>query len=120
MIADQSAAVQFLEDPANHGGQPVERIDIVADAVYVKLRERENLEGLALRLDIPFRGLWLSAPADKLTERVEQRTGDASDATEAVVRRQLECDTGTIRWHRLEASGTKQQVLKAAKVVLEL
>ena len=51
---------------------------------------------------------------------MEQRTGDASDATEAVVRRQLEYDTGTIRWHRLEAGGPKQQVLEAAKAALKL
>ncbi len=35
MIADQSAAVQFLEDPANHGGQPVERIDTHGAIVFL-------------------------------------------------------------------------------------
>ena len=93
---------------------------VVADAVYAKPRERDDLDGLARRLDIPFRGLWLSARADRLIERVEQRTEDASDATETVVRRQLGYDTGPIRWQRLDAAGTELQVLEAAQAVLEV
>ena len=51
-------------------------------------RERRPLERLAADLGVPFRGFWLEAPERVLEARVAARTGDASDADVAVVRRQ--------------------------------
>ena len=58
---------------------------VVADAVYARPGERGNLEVLADDLGVSFQGIWLSAQTDTLVVRVEERTADASDATESVV-----------------------------------
>ena len=73
----------------------------VVDAVHARIAEREALEELAHRLGVPFRGIWLDADPDILIARVEARTGDASDADESVVRRQLTYDLGQISWPRI-------------------
>ncbi len=96
------------------GGQAV-----IADAVYAQPGEREVLEAMARRLSLPFQGLWLSAEAGTLVTRVQGRTGDASDATAAVVRRQLDYETGPIGWQGLNAGGSAEEVLKAAKAMLK-
>jgi len=97
------------------GGQSV-----IADAVYARPEERETVQAVAERFSIPFHGLWLSAGGDTLVARVEARTGDVSDATTAVVRRQLDYETGTIAWHRLDAGESAPEVLDAAEAALEL
>ena len=97
------------------GGQSV-----VADAVYAQPDERAALEALAHELSLPFQGLWLSAKSDTLVARVESRQADASDATAAVVRRQLDYETGPIGWHSLDAGGRAEDVLKAAQAALKL
>jgi len=97
------------------GGQAV-----LADAVFATLGERESLENLARKLAIPLQGLWLAAKTDTLLTRVESRTEDASDATAAVVRRQLDYETGPIGWQILSAGGSASEVLKSAKLALKL
>ncbi|MDX1576216.1 MAG: AAA family ATPase, partial [Kiloniellales bacterium] len=74
---------------------------VIADAVYARAEERAAVEALARQHSLAFRGLWLSAEADTLVTRVEGRTGDASDATAAVVRRQLDYEIGPIAWQRV-------------------
>lgn len=93
---------------------------VIADAVYARPDERDGLAALAERLAVPFHGLWLSAAGDTLVARVEGRTKDASDATAAVVRRQLGYHTGTIAWRQLDASGSPAAVLETAKAALKL
>ena len=90
----------------------------IADAVYARPHERDELEAVARQLGIPFHGIWLSTETDTLIRRVTQRTADASDATEAVVRRQLNYDTGPVTWQCLSAGGTARQLLKAAESAL--
>ena len=74
---------------------------VVVDAVHARIGERAALEDLARRLGVPFRGIWLEAPPEVLIARVEARTGDASDADESVVRRQLTYALGEISWPRV-------------------
>jgi len=93
---------------------------VIADAVYAQPDEREALEALARKLSLPFQGLWLWAEAGTLVTRVQGRTGDASDATAAVVRRQLDYETGPMRWQGLNAGGGAEEVLRAAKVTLKI
>lgn len=109
-VAIEARAAQILT-----GGQAV-----IADAVYARASEREGLEGLAARLAIPFQGLWLAADANRLVARVEGRREDASDATAAVVRRQLDYETGSIAWQTLDAGGSAEEGRKAAKLALKL
>jgi uncharacterized protein len=108
------AAILDRADTLLAGGQAV-----IADAVYARPEERDALEALARRRSVPFQGLWLSADGDTLVARVQGRTADASDATPAVVRRQLDYETGPITWQHLNAGASAPKVLKAAQAALE-
>lgn len=74
---------------------------VVVDAVHARIEERQALEDLAHGSGVPFRGVWLEADPETLVARVKSRTGDASDADENVVRRQLTYDVGQISWPRI-------------------
>ncbi|NBC95153.1 MAG: AAA family ATPase [Deinococcus-Thermus bacterium] len=93
---------------------------VVVDAVHGRAEERRDLEAIAGECGVRFDGLWLEAPVDRLVERVATRTGDASDADEAIVRRQLTRDTGPIHWRRLEASVAPGLLAERARAVLDL
>ena len=65
----------------------------LVDAAFLRRDERDSFAGLAREMACPFRILDLSAPEQVLRERVAQRGrvgGDASEATLAVLERQLE------------------------------
>jgi len=109
------AAILARAERALTGGQSV-----IADAVYAQPCERERPEALARKLSLPFQGLWLSAKSETLVARVEGRTADASDATAAVVRRQLDYETGPVSWHGLGTGGRAEEVLEAALAALKL
>jgi len=67
---------------------------------------------VADRAGVAFLGLWLEAPVEVMRQRMTDRQGDASDATEAVVLAQAREDIGMVSWHRLDAS----QPLNALRV----
>jgi hypothetical protein len=91
---------------------------VIADAVHARAEERDRLERLAARFSVPFAGLWLEAPVGELERRVERRGPDASDATVAVLRRQLEMPLGDIAWRRIDAGGGPDATLSAARAAL--
>jgi len=62
---------------------------VVIDAAFLRRAEREEFRKLAARLAVPFRILECTAPAEILRQRVEARKGDASEATVAVLEKQL-------------------------------
>ncbi len=76
---------------------------VVLDAVFLKPEERAQAADLAHRLGVPFEGVWLDAPADVLRDRVQGRSGDASDADVATLEKQLTRDPGPMDWRRLDA-----------------
>ena len=92
---------------------------VILDAVHAKPHERAAVEALARGAGVPFAGLWLDAPAALLMDRVAARTGDASDAMPAVVRRQLGYELGDITWRRLDAAAPRDQVAEAAAQILK-
>jgi aminoglycoside phosphotransferase family enzyme/predicted kinase len=73
---------------------------VVLDAVFAREPERAAAEALAVKLGVPFEGIWLDVPKEVAQARVAARTGDASDATPAVVERQFGYDLGRITWQR--------------------
>ncbi|GAB4360577.1 MAG: bifunctional aminoglycoside phosphotransferase/ATP-binding protein [Kiloniellaceae bacterium] len=77
---------------------------VILDAVYARPEERAAVEALAREAQVTFAGLWLEADAAVLKARVAARRGDASDATAAVVERQLGYDLGTLAWHTIAAA----------------
>jgi predicted kinase len=90
---------------------------VILDAVFSRETERRAALQVAQESEVPFTGLWLRAPAEKMIERVELREGDASDADAAVVKRQLEYDTGDIDWHIVDAGSSPDNVLRSASKI---
>ncbi|HET6469718.1 MAG TPA: AAA family ATPase [Geminicoccaceae bacterium] len=76
---------------------------VIADAVYGRAEQRESLERVARQEGVSFHGFWLEAPEPLLETRVEGRSGDASDATPAVVRMQRQIDPGSTAWDRVRS-----------------
>jgi aminoglycoside phosphotransferase family enzyme/predicted kinase len=93
---------------------------VVADAVSAHAEERAGLRRIAQEMNVPFRGLWLTAPPETLVARVAARRNDASDATADVVRTQITWQTGDPGdgWATIDASGTPEASLNAAQRVL--
>lgn len=87
---------------------------VIVDAVFARADERAAIEKVAAAFHIPFTGLWLDAPAEIMKARVDARQGDASDATAAVVDRQLAYDLGALDWHRIDAGGGADATFRAA------
>ena len=79
---------------------------VVVDAVFGREEERQAIEEVARAAGARFIGLWLDAPLEVLMERVRARSGDASDATEEVVRLQARFTAGKkVGWAKVAADG---------------
>lgn len=92
----------------------------IVDGVFARAEERRAVREVAARASVPFLGLWLEAPAEALTARVEGRQDRVSDATAEVVRQQLRYDLGTIDWRRISSSGSPEATAAAARAALGL
>jgi len=90
----------------------------IVDAVFAESADRDAIQHVAGAAGVPFAGLWLEAPAPVLFFRAEGRKADASDAGIWVIRRQLEHPLDSLRWHRVDASGTRQQVCNVAAEIV--
>ena len=96
------------------------RQSVAVDAVHPRPAERESIEATARAAGAPFLGLWLDAPVEVLVSRVRTRIGDASDATEEIVRRQISQEVGPMRWVRLKAAGEADQRATEALRILHV
>ena len=92
----------------------------VIDAVALREDERRAFAAVAVEAGVPFIGLWLETPADALMARVGARSGDASDASPAIVAQQLDHDPGFLDWRRIDASAGPDATLAAARAALSL
>jgi len=86
----------------------------IIDAVALRPEERDSFAAVAAAAGVPFTGLWLDAPEATMRARLGARRGDASDATEPVLRTQLSRDPGPLDWVRLDAGGAPDATLAAA------
>jgi hypothetical protein len=93
---------------------------VAVDAVCAEPSERRLFRTVAERADVPFRGVWLHAPAEILKARVGARAGDASDADAAVVERQLDYDLGEIDWPRVETQDGPDAALSRIRAALKI
>lgn len=88
---------------------------VICDAVYARPEQRRSIEAIARAAQLPFAGLWLVADQETQLARVGGRTGDASDATADVVRRQGCFDLGEMTWDIVPAHGGPGDVLGIAR-----
>jgi aminoglycoside phosphotransferase family enzyme/predicted kinase len=93
---------------------------VIVDAVSTRADGRNRLRAIAEAHGARFHGLWLDAPAEVLVSRVETRTGDASDATADVVRRQIAERPDAIDWIRIDAAHPVAEVAGAARRAIGL
>ncbi|MCB8836432.1 bifunctional aminoglycoside phosphotransferase/ATP-binding protein [Aurantimonas sp. VKM B-3413] len=91
---------------------------VVADATFERKDDRDRMAAVARTAATSFHGLWLDVPAEELLRRVGKRRGDPSDATEAVVRRQLARDHGSLDWTIVPGEGDPEAVAARAGAVL--
>ena len=91
---------------------------VIVDAVFGQPSERSAIRAMATRLETDFQGLWLDAPVDCLSRRIATRTGDVSDATDDVLRRQVATLRRPDDWNVVDASGSVHAVTLAAQQIL--
>jgi hypothetical protein len=77
---------------------------VVADAMFLRPEQRAAVAHAAASAGVPFLGLWLTAPTELLEARLASRTGDASDATIAVLHAAARNDHGGGDWVAIDAS----------------
>jgi predicted kinase len=87
---------------------------VILDAVSAKAEERAAFAALALKLNVPFDGIWLEAAPEVLRQRIGARKNDASDADVAILEKQLGYDLGALDWRRIDASSLPDAVAEAA------
>ena len=93
---------------------------VVVHGVFSTLSERSAVAAIARQAHVPFQGLWLDAAANTLKARVNQRKGDASDATADIVDRQLAHAPRVTDWRHIDANGSVDLVSERARSVLGL
>ena len=91
---------------------------VVLDAAYLQKAERAEIADIAASCGSRFVGLFLTADLATRLARIERRTGDASDATKEVARKQETYEIGTVDWSIIDASGTVDQALLSALAFL--
>lgn len=92
---------------------------VVVDAVHLRPDERTALRDVAEQGGIRFTGIWLEGQVGELSDRVARRSGDASDASADTVAMQARIGAGEIDWHRIDAGGDAEEVLKRARRALD-
>ncbi len=92
---------------------------VIADAVYANPEEREGIHNVANRCGVPFTGIWLDAPPQTLTSRVEHRIGDASDADATVVQKQLARNIGEIDWTQVSSETAFEKLLQKTRQLID-
>ena len=91
---------------------------VIVDATFLSATERWDIERLALRLGVPFTGLWLTADKATASARVRDRKGDASDATPEVVARQYSRGAGPVGWLPVASGTSVAETVAAAHAAL--
>ncbi len=91
---------------------------VILDAVYGKPEERDAAAALAREMNCRCDGLWLTAAPEILTARVAARRNDASDATEDVVRWQLQTLRQPDDWKTVDAGADPGETLRQARAAL--
>lgn len=92
---------------------------VLLDATFLDANLRTSAQNLAKAADVACHTLWLEAPLSILIDRVKARQGDASDADEHVVRKQLKSGGPPSDWQRISAEGSLQDTVEAAQAAVQ-
>ncbi|MGD0105411.1 MAG: AAA family ATPase [Rhodopila sp.] len=76
---------------------------VIVDATFLDLAVRRDLVAVVGQAGVRFLGIWLHAPLSVLEARVRSRTGDASDATVAVLQQAAKVAPGAGDWFSVDA-----------------
>lgn len=93
---------------------------VIVDGVFAALPERTAIASIAHRAGVPFQGLWLVAAPPAMKTRVKLREADASDATVAVLERQLAHTPRVDDWNHIDANGPPEVVTAQAAQAIAL
>jgi len=91
---------------------------VVADATFIDPAHRRAVEDAARLAGVAFAGFWLEAPLPELERRIIARSGDASDATLAVLRVVARGGPGAGSWRPVDA-GNVETALDLARTILK-
>ncbi|MDJ0630126.1 MAG: AAA family ATPase [Rhodobacter sp.] len=91
---------------------------VIVDATFLAEEQSAAIRALAERSAAAFDGIWLSADPDILARRVADRTGDASDADVAVLRKQLDRQKKPALWQEIDAGGDPETVFALVEACL--
>lgn len=86
---------------------------VILDATFQDPVRRQQAEAVGRAAGVGLHGIWLEASPRRLYERLDARAGDPSDATAAVLARQLENNVGEIAWRRIDAGHPVETVSRA-------
>jgi hypothetical protein len=90
---------------------------VIVDATFLDPAIRRALAAAIRPTGTRFIGIWLQAPLSVLEQRIASRTGDASDATVAVLHRSAQDDPGSGDWQPIDATDATQ-ALRAVRQTL--
>jgi len=102
------------------GGHGAGGHGVIADAMFLRPEQRAAVAQAAVKAGVPFLGLWLTAPTEVLEARLAGRTGDASDATIAVLHAATRSDRGGADWVATDASDAGQALAQAQRALAQL
>ncbi len=90
---------------------------VIVDATFLDLSVRRALALAIGSTGTRFAGIWLQAPLPLLEQRISGRTGDASDATVAVLHRSAANDPGAGDWLGVDATDGAQALEAVRRAV---
>ncbi|AXI49086.1 kinase (plasmid) [Sulfitobacter sp. SK012] len=93
---------------------------VLLDATFLDSAIRVEAGVIARKAGVTLQALWLKAPLPVLIDRVQARSGDASDADESVVRQQSKICKAPTDWHIVSTAGSLNDTITKAQTALHL
>ena len=93
---------------------------VLIDATFLDPDVRAAAIGIGAECNVAVEAVWLDAPLDVLVNRVSNRSGDASDADETVVRAQFADLDEPEDWQRVSALGSPEDTAERTRKALDL
>jgi aminoglycoside phosphotransferase family enzyme/predicted kinase len=90
---------------------------VIADATFMHIEHRAEIEAAARAADVTFIGVWLTAPPALLEARIRERRHDASDADLGVLHAALARDPGAIGWHAVDTTNADDAAAAVSAII---